>query len=186
MDSQESGLTAGAAARAEFFVAFPPDPECRVRTALREGFIQRVSNLLDLFPSQHSLTDLLRVLPEFARLTAEAHELSRWALDPLSEEEWRRLPAALGDLLTRQGWTYSEAQGVVGSIRRPRGCPPRMRVIAIKALEMKLRPGQSWMKITNRLCNCGAARHTESCKERIRQATMDLQEVLDRYGILPR
>ena len=58
------------------------------------------------------------------------------------------------------------------------------RELAITAVEAKQTdPNFSWQKFANQHCRCGKSKHDINCKERIRQAAMELQALLKRLNL---
>jgi len=73
----------------------------------------------------------------------------------------------------------------------PQGHPSSgKRVLWVEAYEMRLRSMAqrktlSYMRIVNKLCNCGQNCHTQMCKANIRQGIRKLERFLQKYDIEP-
>ena len=135
---------------------------------------------------------------EIMQIESEMDEIRTWIvgpLRPLSENEIRQhqsdLAGILADIRELSGNRIPfdeitrDLQEAEKSLRRkPRGRPVSQRPDAVTALETQLaNPGLSWMNLAKKICPCGAARHGEDCKQRIRQEVMALKRVLSKYQI---
>jgi hypothetical protein len=74
--------------------------------------------------------------------------------------------------------------GPISAARRfaQRGRPVTRRSQALRALQLHIDTGQSWTKITKRICDCGDKTH-ELCTENIRQSVNNLKRFLRELGI---
>lgn len=125
---------------------------------------------------------LLAAVPQCCQLLEEFLELASWIVFPArSGAQYKRNQADTMRLLLDSGFPMDFALEAVGS--RPRGAPPRKRVLAVAALELWHDKGWSWARVTREVCNCGGAEHGYDCKERLRQQINDLRECLKKYGI---
>jgi hypothetical protein len=64
-----------------------------------------------------------------------------------------------------------------------RGRPVTRGPVAVRALQLKWDKNPKWQKIADELCDCGQRKHSESCRQSIRQAAMALQRLLNRQGL---
>lgn len=154
---------------------------------------------------REKLRDALALAEEWARTPqASRPAFSRWVEDnsavqeALDLEDWLRpendLPGerqrraqGVTELLDRAGWPYELIELFRRRIlKRQRGRPlsPATRRLAILALESKRTDERfSWMRFAASNCDCAKRQHDASCKERIRQAAIALQRLLDRVGV---
>ena len=63
------------------------------------------------------------------------------------------------------------------------GAPVTMRLIAVRALQIKIDKGSGLSRITREVCPCGKPRHDEKCKQVVKQSMMALKKLLARCGV---
>lgn len=126
-----------------------------------------------------------RLAADWIQCARKAMEIDGW-LHPETRLPKVRAERAdrLVQLLESAGWPYSAIKVAEQAVLEGRkGRPPRKRVIAVKACDLKLRTGKSWAQITRQVCNCGQPQHGHDCQERLRQQINDLRACMKKYGI---
>lgn len=161
-----------------------PDPSRPIHSALIKFYTQRLTEFLEVVvPASSPLTDLQAALPELARLSSLLKEISSYlGENPLF---MAAPPGMVGEFLLKQGFSFSDARNAAElAEKNSPGRPPSVRIMAVKALELRISQKMSWGKLAMKLCECGERVHGHKCSERIRQAVMALQEILKKYEIV--
>jgi hypothetical protein len=71
------------------------------------------------------------------------------------------------------------------AVRRPRGRPSELKLLAVYALETKLaRPEANWDQITKRLCPCPKQSHDCCCSNNLQSEVRRLKSLLRRTGLV--
>lgn len=132
-------------------------------------------------------TDIKAKADVCEKLATDINELFGWIFpprEPMSFDqalEFAQDMRNLGMPADHVRWSFAAAQ------KRERGRPAVMRQASIRALEIKqIQPSKSWMDIATKLCPCEKDTHDFQCREKLRQAVLDLKAFLTRYGIIVR
>jgi hypothetical protein len=97
------------------------------------------------------------------------------------------LRAGMLEAIGQDGEASEEADQMLSAAFSKPGAPvkPMVRRVAIAALEAKRTDAKfSWQRFANAHCPCSKTEHNRDCKERIRQASMELQRLLRKLGIV--
>ena len=118
------------------------------------------------------------------KLAEDVNELMGWIFPPREPMSFdRAVSVAQGmrdfgipeDLVK---WSLKVAQ------QRDIGRPPAMRMVSIKAIEIKqAEPSKSWMYLATKLCPCSKPKHDSQCRENLRQAVYYLRAFLTKHGV---
>ncbi|MCI0622101.1 MAG: hypothetical protein L0387_10605 [Acidobacteria bacterium] len=121
-------------------------------------------------------------------LVKKCLEIESWVKPDTSVGEERQAKASkLAETLQKAGWPYEPTAMFAEAVeRRGSGAPPKKRALAIRALEAKLtNPKFSWMRFTQKNCDCGSSDHRDHCKQAIRQNVIHLQRLIRKHNLLP-
>jgi hypothetical protein len=124
------------------------------------------------------------LLPEIQEFEAWVLRRKTTAKKQLTEEQ----AETLGNWLVSIGRSYSETKNSlrqIGSSIAGRGAPNK-RSDTLKMLDAKIANSWSYRQLAEKMCDCGAEKHTEHCAERIRKRLKELGEFLQKYDIVYR
>jgi hypothetical protein len=75
--------------------------------------------------------------------------------------------------------------GPISAARRStkKGRPVTQRTAALRALQLQIDTGKTWLAITQEVCGCGKEEHDHICMENVRQSVNGLKRFLRECGI---
>jgi hypothetical protein len=164
--------------------SYYPDPTRPVHSALIKAYVDRLTRFLELAPRIRPAGDWLSLFPELKTLSSELKEISTYIGE--NPRFWPAPAGWLGQFLVEEGFTFPYARDAEKLLEKnPPGRPPSVRIRAVEALELQISQKKSWPDLAKELCPCGRGKekHPRKCMERIRQAVLALQEVLEKYEI---
>jgi len=120
----------------------------------------------------------------------ELQEIESWILRrkpnapgrKLTDKDWD----AFGNwFVSKMGYSYSRAREMIERLRNLQSSKgaPNKRTETLKMLDARIANEWSYMELANKMCDCGALKHTEHCSERIRKRLKELESFLKKYGI---
>jgi hypothetical protein len=91
----------------------------------------------------------------------------------------------IGDLFVRTGSSYSETRQMLARMRRglSRKGAPNKYPQTVKMFDARVANKWSYQQTANAMCDCGAIKHNEGCRERIRKRIKELETFLDKFQI---
>lgn len=172
-----------------YFIKNPLDPHMHpASTAVIGVFVRRMVDYLLVLYNDAPTSDEKSAAESL--LFPEMEELEKWIKEPASRDSFPQEERdELGDWLVAEvGYTYTRARKfidmLVGFSGKARGAPSK-RPQTLKLLDARLANGWSYGTLAREMCDCGAARHTEHCSERIRKRIKEAEAFLAKYGITP-
>lgn len=164
-------------------------PSSSILALLEAAMRARVTEMEEIVKSQPTTDEEVKELARrLIELALETDELAGWVYSEastISSDERLKRAKAGAEKLIRMGASVSEGlEFAERAGTRPRGRPASNRPLAIMALEIRRSPSKpSWMEMTRKVCQCGKARHDFACRDRIRTAVRELEDVLERLGL---
>lgn len=162
------------------FALVPEHPQRQAYTILRHIYLPRIDRVWDLL-NDGARQGFDKVWGAQIKAAIEsASEAESWLRPP---ERVLTLEAALNMIegTKSQLWRNAVMKGV-GKHRR-RGQPASKRWLAVWALDFKCdNPDLSLSEVTEEICQCGKDKHTEKCREQLRQQIKGLVKFLDQHG----
>jgi hypothetical protein len=129
-----------------------------------------------------AMSFMLQIGPTGAALRSELEELHGWAFKGsrrwTDDDDYQ-----VGDFVVRHGGSYEVGRKLAKAVRQSwsQKRPAKKRAMAIRAKELKdAHPTLSWMEVTEKVCDC-QHHHTESCKDQLKSAVSDLNNLLKKY-----
>ena len=169
-----------------------PSGALSVAKSLEEAYKDHLRRVSTLFKDYADLPENeqppLRAFIKQNPVVADAIALERWA-HPEEDSLERRAQRAkrLTKLCDEARMPYElTAFMLSGILKRRKGAPIKAEVrrLAVRALEAKhTDPNFSWMRFARKNCACSKSAHDLACKERIRQAAIELQRLMRKVGI---
>ena len=107
-------------------------------------------------------------------------------LKPAGEIESERLQQKVKmlDLMSSEATTFQLMYPVVEDVfKKPAGRHVSRPAIAVRALQLKIDTGRSWMEISAEVCDCGKGIHDDNCRENLRQSIRTLRDLLQKCGV---
>jgi hypothetical protein len=175
--------------RLAFLRAYPPDPKMHpITSALVKAYITRVE--LQLAGIRDGAGGLQNEYRNHPTLTEELQEIESWIMRREPGTPRRKLTVndedALGNwFVGKMGLSYSQARQKIRDTRlhlSGKGAPSK-RPETLNMLDARIVNRWSSTELAIRMCDCGAAKHTAHCSERIRKRIKELESALGKYGI---
>jgi hypothetical protein len=179
---------------------FPNDKELFLCTRVRD-IREELGRRIQRISAKSALTIADRLLLAYYRNVLKLYEslspetlvqagatMGRHCSD--HKEEVREINAILKYLLPEEEITAAPRAGSIlfalpVSARHPtkKGRPVTRRPAALRALQLQIDTGRTWISITREVCGCPKEKHGKSCSEAIRQSAIGLKRFLRRLGI---
>jgi hypothetical protein len=178
----------------EFLKSLTVDPvKYPTTAALVEAYMWRLERIVAAIKGlPQDLTQVSVEVPrEQVRLMDELQEIGSWIKRQRRPGHEDFMPGEIdlkrdiiGDWLVSAGFSYSEATRLMEAATKPkRGAPLARRSEILAAYDMKKSSGFSLRKITMKVCDCGEARHSSTCQDRLRKRFHELEKLLEKYSL---
>jgi hypothetical protein len=100
------------------------------------------------------------------------------------ERETLQQKVKMLDLISSDATTFQLMYPVVEDVfKKPAGRHVSRPAIAVRALQLKIDTGRSWMEIAAEVCDCGKNVHDDHCRENLRQSVRALRDLLQKCGV---
>lgn len=100
------------------------------------------------------------------------------------ERETLQQKVKMLDLISSEPTTFQLMYPVVEDVfKKPAGRHLSRPAIAVRALQLKIDTGRSWMEISAEVCDCGKDVHDDNCRENLRQSIRTLRDLLQKCGV---
>jgi hypothetical protein len=178
----------------ELLKSLPVDPAKYPATAaLVEAYMRRLEQIVAAIKGlPQDLTQVSVEVPrQQTRLMDELQEIGSWIKrqrrpghEDFTPEEISLKRDTIGDWLVSVGFSYSEATRLMEAATKPkRGAPLARRSDILAAYDMKKSKGLSLRQVTMKVCDCGEAKHSSTCQDRLRKRFHELEKLLEKYSL---